>query len=77
MASADRKKDENSGFSFGVRELRQAKTAGHPQARQRPQAPPVEAMIQPVQPGQTRGNDPYNTSGSFDRSRNWARVGKR
>ena len=23
------------------------------------------------------GNDPYNTSGSFDRTRNWARVGKR
>jgi hypothetical protein len=24
-----------------------------------------------------RGNDPYNTSGSFDRKKNWARVGKR
>jgi hypothetical protein len=24
-----------------------------------------------------RGVDPYNTSGSFDRNKNWARVGKR
>jgi hypothetical protein len=24
-----------------------------------------------------RGSDPYNTSGSFDRTKNWARVGKR
>ncbi len=26
---------------------------------------------------QNRGFDPYNTSGSFDRKKNWARVGKR
>jgi hypothetical protein len=24
-----------------------------------------------------RGSDPYNTSGSFDRKKHWARVGKR
>jgi hypothetical protein len=24
-----------------------------------------------------RGSDPYNTSGTFDRKKNWARVGKR
>ena len=24
-----------------------------------------------------RGFDPYNTSGSFDRKKNWTRVGKR
>jgi len=24
-----------------------------------------------------RGSDPYNTSGSFDRTKNWTRVGKR
>jgi hypothetical protein len=24
-----------------------------------------------------RNPDPYNTSGSFDRTKNWARVGKR
>jgi hypothetical protein len=25
----------------------------------------------------TRSSDPYNTSGSFDRTKNWSRVGKR
>jgi hypothetical protein len=29
------------------------------------------------QPTEQRGADPYNTSGSFDRKNNWARVGKR
>jgi hypothetical protein len=78
MASADKDNDENSGFSFGVRELRQAKDARHLQATQRPQAPQVEAVIRPVKSGRhSPGNDPYNTSGSFDRARNWARVGKR
>ena len=24
-----------------------------------------------------RSSDPYNTSGSFDRKKNWARIGKR
>jgi len=24
-----------------------------------------------------RGSDPYNTSGGFDRTKNWSRVGKR
>jgi len=24
-----------------------------------------------------RSSDPYNTSGSFDRTKNWSRVGKR
>jgi hypothetical protein len=27
--------------------------------------------------GPERGTDPYNSSGSFDRRRNWERVGKR
>ncbi len=26
---------------------------------------------------EARGFDPYNTSGSFDRKKNWSRVGKR
>jgi hypothetical protein len=25
----------------------------------------------------SRSSDPYNTSGSFDRTKNWAKVGKR
>jgi hypothetical protein len=27
--------------------------------------------------GSDHGSDPYNTSGSFDRKKHWARVGKR
>jgi hypothetical protein len=27
--------------------------------------------------GAARSPDPYNTSGSFDRTKNWARIGKR
>ncbi len=26
---------------------------------------------------EARGFDPYNTSGSFDRKKNWSRVGRR
>jgi hypothetical protein len=26
---------------------------------------------------ENRGSDPYNTSGSFDRKKNWTRIGKR
>jgi len=60
-------KDEDSTFSFGVRELRQA-------AAERSltlDTAPLKAA------DENRGSDPYNTSGSFDRKRNWARVGKR
>jgi hypothetical protein len=28
-------------------------------------------------PARKRNPDPYNSSGSFDRTKNWARVGKR
>jgi hypothetical protein len=31
----------------------------------------------PRQAATEQGSDPYNTSGSFDRKKNWARVGKR
>jgi hypothetical protein len=34
--------------------------------------------LTPLQRGATeRSSDPYNTSGSFDRTKNWSRVGKR
>ncbi len=54
-------------FSFGVRELRNASVA---QAL-RLNAVPVKAA------NEKQGFDPYNTSGSFDRKKNWARIGKR
>ena len=62
----------DSDFSFGVRELRQAKAAQklalHPDPKLHPD---------PNKPSHNQGGDPYNTSGSFDRTKNWTRVGKR
>jgi hypothetical protein len=59
--------DPESTFSYGVRELRQAK-----------QAPALTVQTEPANAAnEQRGFDPYNTSGSFDRKKNWARVGKR
>lgn len=59
--------DDDSNFTFAVRELRQARTA----------------RVLALDPGlkkpsyKEQGSDPYNTSGSFDRTKNWTRVGKR
>ncbi len=54
-------------FSFGVRELRQSAEVRELCV----EAAPLKAA------NENRGFDPYNTSGSFDRKRNWMRVGKR
>lgn len=35
------------------------------------------AEILPKAANDQPGSDPYNTSGTFDRKKNWARVGKR
>ncbi len=56
--------DANASLSVGKRESQLPRT-GHVLPR------PSEPMHD------TCGNDPYNTSGSFDRSKNWARVRKR
>jgi hypothetical protein len=68
MASDNKtRKVSESTFSYGVRELRQAK-----------QAPELSMAQAPLKAAnEQRGFDPYNTSGSFDRKKNWARVGKR
>ena len=67
--TSDRKtgNDPESAFSFGVRELRQANVV----QELRVADAPVKAV------NEKRGFDPYNTSGSFDRKKNWLRVGKR
>lgn len=59
--------DPESAFSYGVRELEQANV---PQALSMDDERPKAA-------NENRGFDPYNTSGSFDRKKNWTRVGKR
>jgi hypothetical protein len=60
-------RDPDSDFSFGVRELRQANATEKPSVKPAPQNAAIEQ----------RGVDPYNTSGSFDRTKNWAKVGRR
>jgi hypothetical protein len=68
MASDDKiRKDPESNFSFGVHELRRSA-----------EAPVLNVGAAPVKAANDKhGFDPYNTSGSFDRKKNWTRVGKR
>lgn len=67
MTSDDKTRADDSNFSFGVRELKQARAAQSLALAPGPQKPSYKI----------EGSDPYNTSGSFDRKKNWARVGKR
>jgi hypothetical protein len=68
MASGyKRRADDDTSFSFAVLELRQAKAA-HTLALD-PGSKKVSYKEQ--------GSDPYNSSGSFDRKKNWTKVGKR
>jgi hypothetical protein len=68
MASDNKSRnDPDSDFSFGVRELELAKIT---QGLSLNSAPRKAANV-------VQGCDPYNTSGSFDRKKNWTRVGKR
>ena len=68
MANDDRNSSNgDSNFSFAVRELRQAKSARTLALDPGPKKPSYKEQ----------GSDPYNTSGSFDRTKNWTRVGKR
>jgi hypothetical protein len=60
-------RDPDSDFSFGVRELRHANATEKLSVN----SAPLKAA------NEQRGVDPYNTSGSFDRKKNWAKVGKR
>jgi hypothetical protein len=67
MASDDKTgNDPESNFSFGVRELRSTVAS-----KLSVESVPLKAV------NDKRGFDPYNTSGSFDRKKNWMRVGKR
>jgi hypothetical protein len=72
MANDDKSaQDQDTKFSFGVREMkvRSAQAAA---------AKALELVeSQPKPANDTCGFDPYNSSGSFDRKKNWARVGKR
>lgn len=67
MASDNKIQADDSSFSFGVRELRQAKAARTLALDTGSKKPSCKEQ----------GSDPYNTSGSFDRTKNWTRVGRR
>jgi hypothetical protein len=72
MATDDKTlKDSDTAFSFGVRELRQADMAAEITRELRLATAPPKAA------NENRGFDPYNTTGSFDRKKNWMRIGKR
>jgi hypothetical protein len=73
MASDHNSRDDaDAGFSLGARESHQP---GAAQGSMPSQVQSVNGRVKSAR--ESRGNDPYNTSGSFDRTRNWARVGKR
>jgi hypothetical protein len=63
---SDEAGESDTKSTLGVAELR-AKSAPAPAA----ETEAVEII------DEDRGVDPYNTSGSFDRNKNWSRVGKR
>jgi hypothetical protein len=65
--TSETKSSDDANFSFGVRELRRAKSE-EPLALDTSKLKVVN---------EDRGSDPYNTSGSFDRTKNWTRIGKR
>jgi hypothetical protein len=68
MASNDRTRKDEDTFSFGVAEMRQGN---------QPKTLALDARAQKKNRNERQGFDPYNTSGSFDRKKNWLRVGKR
>ena len=63
------KKAHEGEVSLGTRELRQAQT-------EKPAEPAIDAAA-PNPRDAGGGFDPYNSSGGFDRRKNWARIGKR
>ena len=71
MANGKEPEDLETKFSFGTRELREARRA-RPLALAEP-----PACKTPSPANADAGFDPYNTSGSFDRRKHWERVGRR
>ena len=72
MANGNQPDERAPNFSFGTRELREARRA-QPLALA-DSGPPRNGA---PSTGKGAGFDPYNTSGSFDRRKHWERVRKR
>jgi hypothetical protein len=64
--------DLDAKFNFGAGGLKQAQRPSGGAAK-----PLALDEAQRKAANEARGFDPYNTSGSFDRKKHWARVGKR
>lgn len=62
-----RRAEDDTSFSFATLELRQAKAAQTLALDPGPKKVSYKEL----------GSDPYNSSGSFDRKKNWTKVGKR
>ena len=70
MSNGDKiSNDPDPKFSFGTRELREARRA-EPRTVEEP-------SLEPNNDDAGGGFDPYNSSGSFDRRKHWERVPKR
>jgi hypothetical protein len=73
MAKDDKVLNESDQkFNFGVEELKRAQAAHDLSV----QGLSLDSARRKTTT-ETAGFDPYNTSGSFDRKKNWTRVGKR
>jgi len=70
---ANESKSQEANLNPGVRETK------HAQSTRGASAKPLtlDEEQQRNAANEARGFDPYNTSGSFDRKKHWARVGKR
>jgi hypothetical protein len=71
-----KKPQEEAKFSFATRELREAQKLRAQKQQEKPAEPAIDAAA-PNPRDAGGGFDPYNSSGGFDRRKNWARVGKR
>ncbi len=76
MSSDDEEpRDADAKFTFAVRELRNSKHGEWRAIRAKHTAIATEAHeLMAVE--EDHGFDPYNSTGSYDRNRAWARIGK-
>ncbi len=68
MAQSDESAtDRDTRFTFGVRELEEARSSAHVTLEIAPPEASLRAM------DESRGFDPYNTSGTLNRKNHWSR----
>lgn len=76
MSSDDQERgDSDAKFTFAVRELRSSKQ-GEWRALRTKHAPTAVGSDELAAVEEDRGFDPYNSTGSFDQNRAWARIGR-